>query len=288
MSNMKVVVVTGMSGSGKSTAIKALEDLGFFCIDNLPIVLLDRFMALTEQQDEFERVALGIDARERGFLDSFVQSVETVQELGHEVDVIFLDASDDALIRRYSETRRRHPLGSDTSSLATDIKLEREMLSEARARAGWVIDTTELNVHQLKSLVSKAHDPSKASSMTVSLVSFGFKYGVPREADYVFDSRFLPNPYFVEDLRPLSGRDSRIGKFLESGPKWEPFLHGLEELLKFSIPLHEEEGRPVLTVSVGCTGGRHRSVAAVEAMYKRFKSAGYTVRLTHRDVDRDV
>ncbi|NOZ01514.1 MAG: RNase adapter RapZ [Deltaproteobacteria bacterium] len=288
MPKAHVVVVTGLSGSGKSTAIKSLEDLGFFCIDNLPVVLLDKFLTLAEQQDEFDRVALGIDVRERGFLDLLVGTMETIRGLGHRLDVIFLDASDDVLIRRYSETRRRHPLGSETSSLAADIELERKMLSDVRTHAGWVIDTTDLNVHQLKSLITKVYDPKKASSMTVSVVSFGFKRGLPRAADYVFDSRFLPNPYFVDELRACSGKCREVREFLESGPEWGAFLSRIEELLKLTIPRHEEEGRPVLTVAVGCTGGRHRSVAVVEALARRLKHIGLPVRLTHRDIDREA
>ena len=288
MGKVHVVIVTGMSGSGKSTAIKSLEDLGFFCIDNLPVVLLGKFLTLTDQQDEINLVALGIDSRERGFLESFVESVDSIKGLGHRLDVIFLDASDDVLIRRFSETRRRHPLGSASSSLATDIERERAVLADVRKRAGWIIDSSELNVHQLRSLICKVYDPLKASKMTVSVISFGFKHGVPREADYLFDSRLLPNPYFADELRSLSGKDPAIREYLEDKPQWEEFLDCIERMMQFSIPLHEEEGRPVLTVAIGCTGGRHRSVATVEAMFRRLKGAGYPVRLTHRDIDREV
>lgn len=287
MSKAHVVVVTGMSGSGKSTAIKALEDLGFFCIDNLPVVLMDKFLTLADQQGEINRVALGIDARERGFLDSLVEAIESLRASGHRLDVIFLDASDDVLIQRYSETRRRHPLGSETSSLTADIARERTMLGEVRARSGWVIDSSELNVHQLKSLITKVYDPERVTRMTVSIISFGFKNGVPREADYVFDSRFLPNPYFVEELRACSGKCREIRDYLSGKPQWERFLEQVDGLMRFTIPLHEEEGRPVLTVAVGCTGGRHRSVAVVEEMYGRLKGAGFPVRLTHRDIERE-
>jgi UPF0042 nucleotide-binding protein len=283
MSKAQVVIVTGLSGSGKSTAIKALEDLGFFCIDNLPVVILDKFLLLADQHPQVGRVALGIDARERSFLGSFAEAIDGVKALGHAVDVIFLDAADDVLIRRFSETRRRHPLEPEAGSVAEGIARERVVLAPLRERATWLVDTSRHTVHQLKSLVQQAYDPSRAR-MGLHLVSFGFKHGAPHEADYVFDCRLLPNPYFVEGLRPKSGTDPEVRAFLESRPEWPGLCDRVGDLLEWAIPLHEGEGKPVLTVAFGCTGGRHRSVAMAEALAARLREKGHAVRLVHRDM----
>lgn len=277
-----MVIVTGLSGSGKSTAIRALEDLGYFCVDNLPLVLLDKFLALTETTADIRRVALGIDARERVFLDRFQESVQRAQEAGHRVDVLFLDASDDVILRRFSETRRRHPLETAQGSVAAGIAREREMLASVREYAGWVIDTTELNLHQLKSLVAGAYAGGTAR-MGVTLLSFGYKHGTPREADYVLDCRLLPNPYFVEGLRPLTGMDAEVVGFLEGRDEWASFLDRVNALLEFAVPLHEAEGKPLLTVAFGCTGGQHRSVAVAETVGRHLRAKGFEVRVVHRD-----
>lgn len=282
MEKAHVVIVTGLSGSGKSTAIKALEDIGFFCIDNLPVVILDKFLLLADQHPQVRRVALGIDARERTFLSSFHDVVDNVQALGHRVEVIFVDATDDVLIRRFSETRRRHPLESDASSVVEAIEMERLVLAPLRERADWVIDTSSLTVHQLKAAVQHAYDAGK-TRMGVSVVSFGFKHGVPREADWVFDCRLLPNPYFVEGLRAKSGLDPDVVAFLEGRPEWDPFVRKVQDLVEFAIPLHEAEGKPMLTIALGCTGGVHRSVAVAETLARRLRDAGHPVRVRHRD-----
>ncbi len=286
MEKAHVVIVTGLSGSGKSTAIRALEDLGFFCIDNLPVVILDKFLLLADEHAQVRRVALGIDAREREFLPHFAEAVEGAQALGHTVDVVYLDASDEVLIRRFSETRRRHPLEPEAGTVADGIALERQVLAGVRSLATWVLDTTRLNVHQLKAMVQHAYEPGKRR-MGVHLLSFGFKHGVPHEADYVFDCRLLPNPYFVETLRPKSGLDPEVREFLEARPEWTTLRALLGKLLEFAIPLHEAEGKPVLTVSFGCTGGRHRSVAVTEAIAEWLRAGGYAVRVQHRDMDVD-
>lgn len=285
MGKAHVVVVTGMSGSGRTTAIRALEDAGFFCIDNLPIVLLDKFLLLAERHEEIRRVALGVDIRERGFLHAFAATLREVRALGHRLDVIFLDATDETLIRRYSETRRRHPLSGETVSLADAIGRERTMLQEVRAQADWVVDTSELNVHQLKALIQQAYDPQAASRMTVSVVSFGYRHGVPRESDYVFDCRFLPNPYFVDGLRAKSGLDSEVRGYVLGQPEWTEFFERVSALVGFTVPRHEREGKPLLTVAFGCTGGRHRSVVAAEAVAEWLRERGVPVRVTHRDVE---
>ncbi len=285
MGKAHVVIVTGMSGSGRTTAIRALEDAGFFCIDNLPIVLLDKFLLLAERHEEIRRVALGVDIRERGFLHALAATLQEVRSLGHRLDVIFLDATDETLIRRYSETRRRHPLSGETVSLADAISRERKTLQEVRAQADWVVDTSELNVHQLKALVQQAYNPTGATRMTVSVVSFGYRHGVPRESDYVFDCRFLPNPYFVDRLRAKSGLDPEVRDHVVGQPDWKEFFERVSGLIGFSIPRHEREGKPLLTVAFGCTGGRHRSVVAAEAVAEWLRDRGVLVRVIHRDVE---
>lgn len=284
MKTAHVVIVTGLSGSGKSTAIRALEDVGFFCIDNLPIVLMDKFLTLAEHHDEIRRVALGIDARERRFLDRFQEAVARVRADGHHVDVLFLDCDDEVLMRRYSETRRRHPLEPETGSLAAGIAAERKLLAGVRDAATWPIDTSGLNLHQLKLMVQQGYDTAANHRMGISLVSFGFKHGAPREADWQIDCRLLPNPYFVEGLRPKTGRDPEVRAFLEARDEWRVLLDQLTGLLRFALPLHEQEGKPMLTVALGCTGGQHRSVAVCEALASRLREDGFPVRVSHREL----
>ncbi len=285
MGQAHVVIVTGMSGSGRTTAIRALEDAGFFCVDNLPIVLLDKFLVLAERHEEVRRVALGVDIRERGFLAAFAEAMKEVRALGHRLDVIFLDATDEVLIRRYSETRRRHPLSGEAVSLADAITKERRMLQEVRAQADWVVETSELNVHQLKALIQQAYDPQTSGRMNLTVVSFGYRHGVPRESDYVFDCRFLPNPYFVDGLRARSGLDPEVQAFVTGQPEWMDFFDKLTGLIGFSIPQHEREGKPLLTLAFGCTGGRHRSVAVAEAVAAWLRDRGHAVRVIHRDIE---
>jgi len=279
-----VVIVTGLSGSGKSTAIRALEDIGFFCIDNLPIVILDKLLIILEQNQDIHRIALGIDARERTFLASFGETLDLLEKLGHQVDVIFVDASDEVIINRFSETRRRHPLEAETGSVTGGIARERSMLAVLRERARWVIDSSCLNVHQLKSMIQRAYDPQKTVSMSITVLSFGYRLGVPREADYVFDCRLLPNPYFVAGLRTLSGLDAGVRDYLVARPEWAEFNRRMMELIRYVIPLHEAEGKPLLTLAFGCTGGRHRSVAVAESMAAALVQEGHAVRVAHRDI----
>jgi UPF0042 nucleotide-binding protein len=281
----QVVIVTGLSGSGKSTAIKALEDIGYFCVDNLPVGLLEKFLVLADQHAQVSRVAFGVDVRERAFLGAFDEAIEGLRRLGHSVHVLFLDASDDVLIRRFSETRRRHPLEGEAGSISDAIALERRVLDPVRMHAARVVTTDGLNVHQLKALVQEQFDPAKTVRMAIALMSFGFRNGTPREADYMFDCRLLPNPYFVEDLRVRDGRDPEVRRFLEGRVEWKPLCEKIFSLLEFAIPLHEAEGKPSLTVAFGCTGGRHRSTAMVEAIAAMLREKGHRVRVSHRDVE---
>ncbi len=285
----RILLVTGLSGGGKSTANKALEDAGWFCIDNLPIVLLPKLLDLTGHgaaSDEVERLALVVDAREQRFLESVPGAVAEARSQGHQVEVLFLDCADEALMRRFSETRRRHPL-SPEGTVQEGIAKEREALRPLREIADEVIDSTRLTVHELREQISTRFGGAAPGehSLSVTLLSFGFRHGLPASSDLVFDVRFLPNPYFVEGLKAFPGTDPRVsGYVLEKAPAQE-FLRHVEGLLAFLIPQYRAEGKSYLTVSIGCTGGRHRSVALAEELGRRFaRQPGVRLRVSHRDV----
>lgn len=289
---MRIVVLTGMSGSGKTTALRALEDLGFYAVDNLPIRLLDRLVELFDDGGgDYDRLALVVDARSAAQrspdqLATVPSILESTRAAGHDVEVVFLDASNAALERRYSETRRRHPLSRDGSVL-DGISREREVLEPLRSVATWTIDTTQLSVHELRRTIEHAFGASESDHrMSVTVLSFGFKYGPPHEADLVFDVRFLANPHFIEALRPLTGRDEPVSEFVASQPEAATFLEKLHDLLGFLLPQYEQEGKAYLTVAIGCTGGRHRSVAMSRALAAWLEGRGVRVHVRHRDVDR--
>jgi RNase adapter protein RapZ len=283
--SLQIIVVTGMSGAGKSTALRVLEDLGYFCVDNLPTPLAADFVAMVAARSDIDRVALGIDARGRAFGQSAVSAAGELRKAGYKVSVLFLDASDEALVRRFSESRRPHPLARGGGAVA-GITAEREELWRLRAQADEVIDTTLLSVHQLRSLLRHRLDAGEsASDMTVRLISFGFRYGVPVDADMVLDVRFVPNPYFVEDLKPLTGTDKPVADFVLAHEEAKIFLDKSTEFLEFLIPLYQREGKSYLTVALGCTGGRHRSVALVEALSHRL-AIPHSVVVMHRDMVR--
>ncbi len=274
----RILLVTGLSGSGKSTALHALEDCGYFCIDNLPAPLLLKVAELGTQ----ERLALGIDVRERHFLKDVPQVLDDAAAAGLHVDIVFLDSSDGALERRYSETRRKHPL-STKGTVADGISLEREALKGLRERANHVIDTTALSVHDLRQEVLRRFSEDKEGTMAVSLVSFGFKHGLPSHADLVFDVRFVPNPFFVEALKKLSGKDPEVARFVLERTETKDFLTHLEGMLHFLLPHYQKENKAYLTVAIGCTGGRHRSVAIAAALKERFPSFQLWDRDLHRE-----
>ena len=285
---LHVVIVTGLSGSGKSTAIRVLEDLGFYCIDNLPVVLTPKFIELCQNSEqEIMHVALGIDLRERGFLAAYPAVIDAIRQAGHHVEILYLDAADDILLRRFSETRRPHPLAEDTN-VAGSIRREREKLAGLRDMADRVIDTSAYTVHQLRDelrgLLGAAGGAEAA--MRVFLVSFGYKYGLPSDTDMVLDVRFLPNPFFVEELRPLDGTDPAVARYVLERPETEQFLAHTMALLDYTLPLYEREGKRYLTVGLGCTGGRHRSVALVNELERRLGGCGYPVQVKHRDAAR--
>ncbi len=282
------VVVTGMSGAGKSYAIKCLEDMGFYCVDNLPTTLIPTFAELIARSSQrIHRVALGVDVREGEYLPHLLDAVGELRARGHPVEILFLEASDEALVRRYHETRRRHPLGGD-GHVHEAIRAERRALAHLRERADRIVDTSSLTVHQFKALLVELFGtPRTRPGLNTSLVSFGFKHGIPIDADLVFDVRFLPNPHFVEGLRALDGRDHRVREFILSHPESQELLKRLQELLAFLLPAYEREGKAYLTVAIGCTGGRHRSVAFVEELRRFMEGQGFTPTVVHRDLDRE-
>jgi RNase adapter protein RapZ len=282
------VVITGLSGAGKSYAIKCFEDMGFFCVDNLPTTLIPTFADLvTRSAQKVSRVALGVDVREGEYLFHLLDSLGELRKRGHQVEVLFLEASEEALVRRYHETRRRHPLAPDGNVL-DGIRAERKAMSHMREVADRIVDTSGLTVHQFKDLLIEAYVTPKARpGLAVSLVSFGFKHGMPFDADLVFDVRFLPNPHFVEALRPLDGRSRKVRDFIMEGTESRELLRRLQDFLDFVVPAYQREGKAYLTVAIGCTGGRHRSVALVEELRPFFDRLGLAVTVVHRDIDRE-
>jgi UPF0042 nucleotide-binding protein len=284
-SPLHIVVVTGMSGAGRTSALHVLEDLGFFCVDNLPPKLAPQLVTLLAEGGELPRLGLGIDVRTGGFLAGAGDLLDGLIASGHEVEVVFLDCADEVLVRRYSETRRPHPLAAN-GDVVDAIARERERLAGLRVRARRVIDTSRLSVHELrKVLVETIAHAGERPTMRVRVVSFGFKYGLPVDADLVFDLRFLPNPHHVPDLKPLTGRDPPVADYVLSAPESISYLRDLERTLADWLPRYEAEGKAYLTIAVGCTGGRHRSVAIAEALGTHLR-ASREVTVAHRDVSR--
>jgi len=283
--NLRTVIITGLSGSGKSTALKALEDAGFFCVDNLPVNLLPSFLELREEGSrETMKVALVMDLREPDFLDHYEPVWQRLIEQGFHLEIVYLEASDDVLIRRYSQTRRAHPLAAK-GDLGRGISQEREALTQLRSQAGLVIDTTHLLVHDLKARMIEAFSsPLAETRLQINLVAFGYKFGLPPEADLVIDVRFLPNPYFIEALKDKDGNQPEVVDYIFRSDETPRFLERLIGLLLYLLPLYEKEGKAYMTVAVGCTGGRHRSVAVVNDLKRRIGAAGYELAVRHRDI----
>lgn len=281
----ELVILTGLSGSGKLSALKTFEDLGFYSVDNLPLELVPRFADLVRQSTEIERAALVVDVREGMRLDEFPATLKKVRRV-LPTRVLYLEASDEALIRRFSETRRPHPMGrSDT--VVQSIRAERKRLDPIRNVADIVLDTTKFTVHDLKAHIGDQFEREASDrNLTISSNSFGFKNGVPAEADLVFDVRFLPNPHFVSEFRKLTGKHPKVAKYVRDFPQTAEFLDRTTDLMKFLLPHYIKEGKSYLTVAFGCTGGQHRSVFIAEEMKKRLAAAGYRVKTLHRDMPR--
>jgi RNase adapter protein RapZ len=278
----ELVVITGMSGSGKASVLKAFEDLGYYCVDNLPVELIPRFAELAMQSGEIRRTALVVDVREGSQLDQLPGILKSVGRM-IPTKVVFLEASDAVLQRRFSETRRPHPLGTDAPVKAA-LKAERRHLGSIRALADFVIDTSKFNVHELRAhITERFREQASEKGILVSAVSFGFRHGLPEDADLVFDVRFLPNPHFVPEFRPLTGRDPRVAKYIRSFPQTREFVQRISDLLVYLLPHYIREGKSYLTIGFGCTGGQHRSVMIAEDVGKRLHQAGYRVKVTHRD-----
>ncbi len=288
---MRFVIVTGMSGAGKSTALKMLEDAGYFCVDNLPILLLEKFAQFIVEgsSGNIQKVALGVDVRSGKSMDEMIHALEEIGSNGLEYEILYLNAADDVLIKRYKESRRTHPL-SQGGRIEDGIFKEREQLGVLKEYADYIIDTSQLLTRELKKELDKIfvkNQPFK--SLMITILSFGFKYGIPVDSDLVFDVRFLPNPYYLDELRPLSGNDAPVQEYVMSFSATEEFLEKLVDMINFLIPNYILEGKNQLVVSIGCTGGKHRSVTLANALYQRLeKSEEYGVRLEHRDIGKDA
>jgi RNase adapter protein RapZ len=286
--SIDVTIITGMSGAGRSEAAHVLEDLGYFVIDNLPPMLIGKVAELARSTEKPIRYALVVDVRSGDFLHDLSTAIDELRRDGAHTRVLFLDASDAALVRRYEASRRRHPL-SDTDRVSDGIARERTLLEPLKGEADLIVDTSNLNVHELRDRLRELFSEHVADGrLQVSLVSFGYKHGLPIDVDLVFDCRFLPNPHWVEELRPLTGLDESVRDYVLSRPDTDAFLAQLDRLLDLTLPGYEREGKAYLSIGVGCTGGRHRSVVVAEQLGERLRGHGYRAAVHHRDVDRAV
>ena len=278
----ELVIITGMSGSGKASVLKAFEDLGYYCVDNLPVGLIPRFAELVGQSSEIERTALVVDVREGAQLEELPAILKAVKRM-LPARMIFLEAEESVLLRRYSETRRPHPLGTG-APVKSSLAAERRHLQPIRAIADLVIDTSRFNVHELRAhIIERFQKTESDKNILVACVSFGFKHGVPQDADLVFDVRFLPNPHFIPQFRPLTGRHPKVAKYIRSFPQTREFVQRISELLVYLLPHYIREGKSYLTIAFGCTGGQHRSVMIAEEVGKRLRKSGYRMKVVHRD-----
>lgn len=284
---MKFIVVTGMSGAGKSTTMRILEDAGFFCVDNLPVQFVEKFYELATAKDGNDKVAIGIDVRSGSGLYTLGEVIDSINKDGKNCQILFMDASDETLVKRYKETRRLHPLTMD-GSIDEALKLERKELDFLKKRADYIINTDALITRDVKAEIEKIFIEEKSfSNIFVNVVSFGFKYGIPRDADLVFDVRFMPNPYYVEDLRLKTGLDKEVNEYVMNSDESVQFVDKLNDMIKFLIPNYIKEGKTQLVIGIGCTGGKHRSVTVAKQLYEALESVGeYGVKLTNRDIEK--
>ncbi|MDE7239530.1 MAG: RNase adapter RapZ [Lachnospiraceae bacterium] len=287
---MKFVIVTGMSGCGKRTALKMLEDIGFYCVDNLPVALIGKFVELiVTPNSEVTKVALGIDVRAGQSFDELADILNGIKEAGYAYDMLFMEASDPVLLKRYKESRRMHPL-SQEGRVEEGIRKERAILKPIREISDYVIDTSKLLTRELKEELDRIFIGNEAyNSLIVSILSFGFKYGIPADADLVFDVRFLPNPFYIDELKHQTGQDQAVQDYVKSFPETEEFMEKLTDMIRFLIPNYVKEGKYQLVIAIGCTGGKHRSVTLANELYKRLKDRGeYGLTIGHRDIGQGV
>lgn len=287
---MKFVILTGMSGAGKSTALKMMEDMGYFCVDNLPIALIEKFEELANLQDsELQKVAVGIDIRSGQALGELQSVLDSLKNKGECFDILYLDSADEVLVKRYKETRRTHPLAGN-GRVDKGIEVERSRMEFLRKQASYIVDTSNMLTRELKAELEKIFVKNQDyKNLFITIVSFGFKYGIPTDSDLVFDVRFLPNPYYVEGLRAKTGNDREIREYVMQFPEAWQFLRKLEDMVKFLIPNYIVEGKTQLVIGIGCTGGKHRSVTLANALYERLcDREGYGIKIEHRDIEKDT
>lgn len=286
MKHVNIVIITGLSGSGKSVAIRALEDEGYFCVDNMPVLLLPKFLELrSEGVSEIQKLAFGMDLRQKEFVKNYQEIFHVLRKEGYHFMVLFLECSEEVLLKRYSETRRQHPIAGG-ADLLERIRSEKEQLKGLKDMADMVIDTSRLTVHQLKdAIIQHALQGLKTDRMHITILSFGYKYGVPLEADLMIDVRFIPNPYFIPELKKLDGMDERVQQFVIKWTETQVFMEKFLTLLAYLLPLYEREGKSYLMIAVGCTGGRHRSVTIAQKIYESLKEEKKEITLKHRDME---
>ena len=286
---MRCVILTGMSGSGKSTALKMIEDMGYYCVGNLPISLVESFVDLAENDPELDKVAINVDIRSGQNIGDLTAVLDRLQERGKSFEMLFLESEDAVIIKRYKETRRTHPL-AEGGRVEQAIERERERLQPIKRRADYILDTSQLLTRELQAELKKMFVENQTyKNLYITVLSFGFKYGIPTDADLVFDVRFLPNPYYVEGLRPLTGLDERIQNYVMEGDQYTVFMEKLEEMIRFLVPNYVAEGKNQLVIAIGCTGGKHRSVTVAQGLYERLgKQEDYGLRVEHRDIEKDA
>lgn len=285
-SPVNLIIITGMSGAGKTVAVQSIEDLGYFCVDNLPPVLIPKFLELIEQSSSMmTKVALVLDLRGREFFESLFKALDQLELKDHfQYQIMYLDASDEVLVQRYKETRRRHPLAPEGLPLE-GIRQERKLLEELKGRAQQIIDTTNLKPADLRKKIAEGVSCTDQRKLTVNVLSFGFKYGLPIDADLVFDVRFLPNPHYIDDMRPKTGLDNQVSSYVLKWNETQQFIHKLEEMLTFLLPFYQREGKSQLVIAIGCTGGKHRSVTIAEHLHDYLKN-DYNAHVSHRDIEK--
>ena len=288
MKDLNIIIITGLSGSGKSTAIDALEDAGYFCVDNMPVLLLPKFLELRSgSASEVYKLALCMDLREKEFVENYQDIFEQLRQESCNLEILFLEASEEVLLQRFSQTRRLHPV-SKSNSLLDNIRAEKKLLKGLKRISDKIIDTSHHTIHQLKDVVVQhANRSTTTKIMRINLVSFGFKYGIPLEADLLIDVRFIPNPFFIPELQKLDGKHARVQQFVEKCPETRQFLEKYIALLEYLFPLYKKEGKSYVTLGVGCTGGRHRSVTIAERIVDHFKNLNWEITLIHRDIEMD-